>query len=86
MHKRRHCWIFEQLSRGPRGAIRFHSRCNRCGLEATNQSWSRLPVPSCTGAPIVDARADAWLLQFVAMNTMHRPERPYWDQEERRAA
>jgi hypothetical protein len=43
----RHLWDFVSWHKGPRGRAVFVRRCRLCGLEATNQSFSRARIPWC---------------------------------------
>jgi hypothetical protein len=43
----RHRWRFVRVMRGPTGARVIVKQCVHCGLEATNQTYSRAEVPLC---------------------------------------
>lgn len=43
----RHKWTFVRVAIGPRGSRLIIKRCTRCGLEASNQSFSRAETPYC---------------------------------------
>jgi hypothetical protein len=43
----RHKWRFVRVMRGPNGARVIVKRCEHCGMECTNQTFSRAETPLC---------------------------------------
>lgn len=73
----RHLWVFVSWHKGPRGAPVFVRRCRLCGMEATNQTFSRGRIPWCYAQQTID---------FGRRGLYDReppePRRPEWVQDE----
>ncbi len=78
---RNHRWTVYEVRRGPLGGLVLHRQCARCGAFSTSQTFSRRLVPECIGAPFLDPATDRWLLQFIRINSRHRPLVPWFDQK-----
>ena len=71
-HRVRHSWRVLSSFEGPRGGLLWVSVCRRCGLQLDSQAGSRMRLPPCYAQQEIDWLGNAWMAQFLALNTLHR--------------
>lgn len=53
----KHLWLVYETTKGPDGATVYKRRCRLCGMESTNQSFSRARTPWCYEQQEIDFEA-----------------------------